>query len=209
MRFLLSVFLLSVFGGVAVGQADDSGDADTVGAIAAQLSGADVVRGEFVQKRFLHILSRPLISRGEFFYQRNLGARWQVTAPFPSVMYITPQGVSYRQQQSQPMAEQFGQLLLALLTMDTERLGNHFQMAAKPAAVNSDNWLLTLTPRSSRWRQVIDEIQVRGEKAISTIEIFESSGDRVLVEIGNIRYQPLLNDRELGELNRAVETLTQ
>ncbi|MGS2723234.1 LolA family protein [Porticoccus sp. GXU_MW_L64] len=174
--------------------------------ISQRLHRSEIVRGEFVQQRHLKILSRPLTSTGDFYHQQNLGARWRVLEPYPSTIHITAQGTVFSSEQSQPMAEDFGQLLLALLLIDSAQLSSHFQVKA---VISESHWDLALTPRSGPWQQAVTKILVTGDSAVRSIDIHEHGGDRTVVAIENVACEPLLNPAQKNEFLRAVNQPAQ
>ncbi|MDM3869850.1 outer membrane lipoprotein carrier protein LolA [Porticoccus sp. W117] len=201
LRVLVSGMLALLMCFSAVAQTAEEQSLATLQDISQRLHRSDTVRGEFVQHRYLKILSRPLTSTGDFYFQQNLGARWRVVQPYPSTIHITAEGKVFTSEQGQPMAEEFGQLLLALLLIDSEQLSHHFQV--KATTVDSQ-WSLTLTPHSDQWQQVVREISVNGDRAVRSIEIHENGGDRTVVSIDNVSHKPLLSDTEKSEFLQIV-----
>lgn len=181
-----------------IGWADDGMPTSSlIQSVSERLTVANVTRGEFTQERHLKALSRPLISQGNFVYHRQLGVRWAVIKPFASTMIVTPSGGFYQGKQAQPLTAGFGQLLLALLALDAEKLDQKFEVSGD---LKADEWQLIFKPRQSQWQQTITKIQMHGSKSVDQVEVFEASGDRVLLQFVNILYQPALSDQERREL---------
>lgn len=197
MRRCLIVTALFCLCGLSAWADDNESSRATLQRVSERLTVADVTRGAFTQEHHLNVLSRPLVSRGDFVYHRQLGVRWSVIEPFASTMVVAPTGVFYQGEQAQPFAKGFGQLLLTLMQLDVEQLARNFVASGDPGG---DEWKLVLKPRHDQWRQAITEIQLRGNQAINQVGVLEASGDKVLVTFTDIRYQPPLSDEERREL---------
>ncbi len=191
------IFLLCCFQGAAGWAVDNDKSALLLQAVSDRLAVAEVTRGKFIQLRHLKVLSRPLISRGNFVFHRQSGVRWAVIEPFPSVMIANASGVSWQGEQAQPLTAGFGQLLRALLTLDVEQLQRNFEISGDP---DGDEWRLVLTPRNQQWKKAIAEIQLRGSEYVSRVDVQEAKGDSVRVQFTEIRFQPLLSAQERREL---------
>ena len=100
-----------------------------------QLRAAPIVRGQFVQQKFLRSLPQPLTSRGDFTLAQDKGLLWKLTSPFAQDLRITPQGIAKRDEQGQWQAlpQQMGasretDIFLAVLAGDTRGLKENFDI---------------------------------------------------------------------------------
>jgi hypothetical protein len=62
----------------------------------ALINGAQVIRGQFVYKRFLSELPAPLESTGEYLFVKDLGIAWHTEQPFDSEFIVTAAGTTQR-----------------------------------------------------------------------------------------------------------------
>ncbi len=64
------------------------GWADTLVGIQDKAGEIKSVTANFIQEKHLKILSKPLISKGIFYYQPPQSLRWEYTSPFRSILLI-------------------------------------------------------------------------------------------------------------------------
>lgn len=153
--------------------------------LARQLADTRVLRGDFVQEKYLRGLPRPLRSDGRFVLARE-GLLWDLQQPLQRMYRISRQGVALWQddqwlmQGNQDAAARQSRLFLSVLQGDQQGLREEFDLQL--SGVEQD-WLLTLLPRSLLLKQVFQRIEVRGDQHVRSIELFESQGDRTLMRM--------------------------
>jgi len=151
-----------------------------------QMQQAPVVRGSFVQEKYIKGLAQPLQSRGTFSLLAGKGLLWNLSAPLEQSLRISAEGVAQRVMQEGkakwlPSAQgqsQQNALFLAVLRGDTKALQQQFALSLSGAA---DDWQLTLTPKSALLQQIFTQIQISGGELLSRIELFETSGERTRI----------------------------
>ncbi|MFY0479105.1 outer membrane lipoprotein carrier protein LolA [Achromobacter marplatensis] len=153
----------------------------------AQLRATPVVRGHFVQQKFLRSLPQPLTSRGDFTLAAGKGLLWLLRTPIAQDLRINANGISRRDESGawQALPQQTGsgrenRLFLSVLAGDTRGLQENFDLALTGKA---DAWQLLLTPRSALLRQIFDNIQINGGKLVDRIELRETQGDRSVLQM--------------------------
>ena len=153
----------------------------------AQLRATPVVRGHFVQQKFLRSLPQPLTSRGDFTLAAGKGLLWLLRTPIAQDLRINANGISRRDESGawQALPQQTGsgrenRLFLSVLAGDTSGLQENFDLALTGQA---DAWQLLLTPRSALLRQIFDTIQINGGKLVDRIELRETQGDRSVLQM--------------------------
>lgn len=165
-----------------------------------QLQANPVVRGQFVQQKFLRSLPQPLTSNGIFVLSAERGLLWELRVPLFQDLLIAPEGI-YRRGDGgkwQALPQQIGsgresRLFLAVLAGDTESLQDNFNMQVSGSA---GAWQLVLTPKSSLLKQIFQDIRINGGKLVDRIELRETQGDRTVMEMKNARADNKLNDDE-------------
>jgi hypothetical protein len=152
-----------------------------------QLRATPVVRGHFVQQKFLRSLPQPLTSRGDFTLAAGKGLLWLLRTPIAQDLRINANGISRRDESGawQALPQQTGsgrenRLFLSVLAGDTRGLQENFDLALTGQA---DAWQLLLTPRSALLRQIFDNIQINGGKLVDRIELRETQGDRSVLQM--------------------------
>lgn len=167
--------------------------------LAQQLEDMAVVRGEFVQEKFLRGLARPLRSEGRFVLARGHGLLWNLQQPLQREYRITGQGVALMQdgqwqlQGNQDAAARQSRLFLAVLQGDQQGLREEFELQLQGTA---EDWQLTLLPRSLLLKQVFTRIEVSGGHHVNRIELLEATGDRTLMQMLDVRQATQLQPDE-------------
>lgn len=170
----------------------------TLDELRAQLTAAQVVRGDFVQEKHLRSLPQPLVSRGDFVLAAGLGLLWELKTPIAQSLRITPRDVSRRLPQGgwQPVPNANGResrLFLALLAGDTEGLAQNFALDLQGDA---NDWRMTMTPNSAILRQIFTDIEIQGGALVRRIELREVQGDRTVLQLQNAQVGDSLSDDE-------------
>ncbi|WMD22889.1 outer membrane lipoprotein carrier protein LolA [Achromobacter seleniivolatilans] len=152
-----------------------------------QLRATPVVRGQFVQQKFLRSLPQPLTSRGDFTLASGQGLLWLLRTPIKQDLRINAKGISRRDETGawQSLPQQTGsgrenRLFLSVLAGDTTGLQENFDLALTGEA---NAWQLLLTPKSVLLRQIFDNIQINGGKLVDRIELRETQGDRSVLQM--------------------------
>ncbi|MDR7947879.1 outer membrane lipoprotein carrier protein LolA [Achromobacter aegrifaciens] len=165
-----------------------------------QLNGTPVVRGHFVQQKFLRSLPQPLTSRGDFTLAAGKGLLWLLRTPIAQDLRIDARGISRRDEagkwQALPQHSGAGRenrLFLSVLAGDTAGLRENFDLALTGDA---DAWQLLLTPRSVLLRQIFDNIQINGGKLVDRIELRETQGDRSVLQMTDAQAAQALTAEE-------------
>lgn len=152
-----------------------------------QLRATPVVRGHFVQQKFLRSLPQPLTSRGDFTLAAGRGLLWLLRSPIAQDLRISADGIARRGPDGawQALPQHAGagrenRLFLAVLAGDTRGLRENFDLTLTGAA---DAWQLVLLPRSALLRQIFENIQINGGKLVDRIELREVQGDRSVLQM--------------------------
>lgn len=167
--------------------------------LAQQLATADVVRGEFVQEKFLRSLAFPLRSRGQFVLAKQQGLLWKVQQPFAQTYRIDAQGVSlltengWQSQPGQNVAARQSRLFLAVLQGDQRALEVDFTLQLQG---NAQQWQLNLRPKALFLQQVFEVIEIHGGVLVERIELHEAQGDRTVMRMLNSQVDSVLLDDE-------------
>ncbi|WP_232338145.1 LolA family protein [Bordetella flabilis] len=171
----------------------------------AQLREAPVVRGQFVQQKFLRSLPQPLTSNGLFTLSANNGLLWELRAPLHQDLLLTPSAMFRRDDGGkwQALPQSIGsaretRMFLTVLGGDTQALQDNFDMALSGSA---GDWQLVMTPKSALLKQIFTDIRISGGKLVQRIELRETQGDRTVMEMKNARADTKLNEDESRDFN--------
>lgn len=165
---------------------------------AAELSSAQVLRGQFVQRRYLSGLPRPLVSSGEFLLARDAGILWETRAPFASEFVLADSGMILRDGVSQSRVKSTDQpalravleLFLAIFALDVARLEVSFDLYGE---ASGEHWRLGLKPKQARMAEVFTRAVVSGSRHVERVELEAPNGDRTEIGLADVvvRPQPL------------------
>lgn len=164
-----------------------SAQAFDLNALQQQLRATPIVRGQFVQQKFLRSLPQPLTSRGDFTLAAGKGLLWLLRTPIAQDLRINADGIARRDESGawQALPQRTGagrenQLFLSVLAGDTRGLEENFDLALTGEATA---WKLTLTPRSALLKQIFSTIQIDGGALVDHIELRETQGDRSVLQM--------------------------
>jgi hypothetical protein len=154
--------------------------------LSKQLSQHRLVRGPFIQEKYLRGLPQPLISSGEFILASDDGLLWQLRKPLSQDYRINAKGIAQRSQNgwkaqaANTVAAQQSRLFLDVLKGNPGALAQDFDLQLSGHATA---WKLRLLPRSALIKQVFSGIEISGGALVERIELQEAQGDRSLLRM--------------------------
>ncbi len=154
--------------------------------LAGKFAAQTNLKGEFVQEKFLSVLTKPLRSRG--FFSVSAGAfDWRITHPF-SVSYHYADGELYKQTEDSrelvepaddPMLYGFFVFFSSIFDMSQAELQKMFELYFTHT---DDGWVLGLLPRDDLLKRSMQSIVVEGHE-ISGVEEDAPMADDVMTVI--------------------------
>ncbi len=159
---------------------------DLLSTLSARAEKLDSMAGTFTQEYKISVLPLPLISKGEFLYQRQTGMVWTTLEPVQSRLTINRDGIymddagSDKPALSQP---QLGETLLALFSGDVQTLTSLFEIKATGSV---DDWQLHLVPRNALVAAQIDAIDISGREVVQSVTIADASGDNTRIRFTTV-----------------------
>ncbi len=201
-----AIFLCAVIGLMApvAGAA-----AESVSDIQQRLLKSDMLRAEFFQEKNLRVLSRPLESHGKLLFKAGTGVLWQIEDPYAAIILMKSDEIiewdsagEMRRTAtgSNPVFRAFGEIILAILSGDTELLGQHFELT--PIAADK-GWQLRLQPKSTELSAVVSSILVFGDRFVEEVRISETKGDTTKLQFSEFSVGPFeLNEIEKSHLGQ-------
>lgn len=146
-----------------------------------QLKLADKQTGYFEQKKFLKILNRPFISKGEYTYTADQGLTWKTQFPINNTLVINRQGVFKLVAESELEAvtkeATASALMLSLFSADFDQLQKDFD-------IHFDNNVVQLTATNEAIQKVIHTIELTlFEQQIRAVKITEENGNRTEINL--------------------------
>jgi hypothetical protein len=160
--------------------------------ITRDLARATVLTGSFTQRRVLHEIPRPLVSKGEFLLARELGVQWRTREPFDSELVLTRDGMTMRAEsaetvelstQDQPGVRAAAEIVFALFALDLETLEHRFLLFA---AGTPGQWQIGLRPRDAVTAAVFRQAVISGSRQVERVVLEDAAGDRTEVHLSDV-----------------------
>jgi outer membrane lipoprotein-sorting protein len=163
-------------------------------ATAHSLESAKVVRGHFVQRRYLADLAQPLQSTGSFLFARQAGIEWHTEQPFDSQFLLTDSGITQRdeggvslriQASEQPALAVVSRVFFALFALDIDALSHDFELFGE---ARGTGWVLGLKPRAEALGSVFRHAVVSGGASVDRVVLEDGNGDRSEIDLREVTY---------------------
>ena len=159
---------------------------------ASALASARVVRGKFVQRRYLAGLAKPLESSGSFLFAREAGIEWHTEKPFDSQFLLTDTRITQRdaggvsleiQASDQPALAVVARVFFALFALDVDSLSQDFELYGQGGDAG---WQLGLKPRAEALGSMFRQALVEGSGAVKRVTLEDGNGDRSEIDFRDV-----------------------
>ena len=152
------------------------------------------VRADFVQKKVMKILSRPLVSAGRFYFAAPDSLRWEYTKPLRSVVlsyrgntrrFIFSGGTMI--EDKTPGVQAMNIVLGEIAGWMSGRFEDPTFKAAVREAGDAD--LITLTPAKKDMSGMIEKIEIfvsSATAAVKKVKIIESADSSTVIDFKNV-----------------------
>jgi len=160
-----------------------------IGQLMAGLAAHQGGRAKFVEKKYIALLDKPVISTGEMRYVAPDRLEKRTLTPKPETLVLDKDKVSIEREQqkltislaNQPEALAFVDSIRGTLSGNRTALEKSY---ALHLAGTADKWVLTLLPSDQRIAAVILRIVVNGSRnQVLGIEYLQADGDRSVLSI--------------------------
>ena len=171
-------------------------------AASANLAAKPIIKGNFVQEKFLKNFNRSLVSSGNYIIAVEQGMVWDTLKPFPSTMILgkdfimqsRPDGrKSVLSAQGNETFTQMADVISSVFSGQIQKLLENFEVYFLGSAYD---WNMGLLPRDSILASFVVKIAMSGDAAIRSIRMFEENGDIITYSLSNPVYPAVLNDYE-------------
>lgn len=204
MKRLLTLLLISGAAHAAPSPRAPSRDDAAVASIQKQLAPFATLHGRFTQTKRIRVLSRPLVSSGDFVLVKERGLLWRTTEPIAAAVRITPGGIAQLKDgkttvlvsaKDQPGVSAVGKVLFAIFSLDLGRFREHFafRSAAAPAG---KPWTAVLAPTDAGLATFVRSIELTGERTLEGLTLVEANGDVTSIRFADTRATPLTPQEE-------------
>lgn len=157
----------------------------------------DTMVADFTERKDLNLLAEPLVSRGEFFFNRPNQVRWEYTEPEHKVFVITEKRyIAYypaaKRAEEVQIKKFIGKRLFRFLGVgqSIEDLAKYYEFHLGESNDLPDTYLLVLTPRKKRIRESVAFMKIWVDAKTflpRQVAYEEKDGDSTLLTFHNLR----------------------
>ena len=167
----------------------------TLSDLKGRLREPKTLSADFVQRRELKGIKRPLVSRGRVVLERGRGVLWDQASPFLQRMTVTPGRVRIELEGrksaeeipvTDPKAKAFAGLVEGVLAGDTAQLEAHFKVESV-RALPGDRWAMALLPREAMLSRAFSRIEITGGSVVESLALASPAGEKTTIEFHNIK----------------------
>jgi outer membrane lipoprotein-sorting protein len=160
-----------------------------VAQLMAELAKTREARAKFVEKRYLAVLDKPVVSNGELAYSAPDKLEKRTISPKPEVLQLNGDTLTLErdkrklsiQLSNQPEALAFVDSIRGTLSGNRTALEKHYAIRLNGTA---DKWTLTLLPSDQKIATLLRRITINGKKnLVYSIEYQQADGDRAVMTI--------------------------
>jgi outer membrane lipoprotein-sorting protein len=146
-------------------------------------------RAKFVEKKYISLLDKPVVSTGEMTYVAPDRLEKRTLTPKPEILLLDKEMLSIERDKqkltinlgNQPEALAFIDSIRGTLTGTRAALERNYLLHL---AGNADKWVLTLLPSEPKIAALVLKITVSGSRnQIRSIEYLQADGDRSVMSI--------------------------
>ncbi|WP_162628176.1 LolA family protein [Arcticibacterium luteifluviistationis] len=161
----------------------------------------NTIESDFIQEKYLSVLSEKIESKGSFFFKKQNELRWEYTSPFKYIivltggkMYIKNDGkVSRYNVNSNKMFKGINDMMMSVVN------GNLFENPEYQVKYYSSSsaYLLELTPVNSTTQKFLKTIQMKVDKLsyeIENVRMTEPGGDYTNIKFINRKNNVPISD---------------
>lgn len=143
----------------------------------------NIAGGKFTQQKFFKVLSHPIVSNGELFFDKELGVYWQTEKPIESLLILNEDGL-HTANKDQNLTKINGSGALSNLLMNT-MVGN-IETLKKSFYIQKGKkgQCFFLKPLTKELDTIIEIIELCvKDKLVNKLMLIELSGNKTLIEL--------------------------
>ncbi len=160
------------------------------------------LQSPFTQEKHLKILTKPLISKGSFYYRAPDNLRWEYHSPIRNALLMYQGNITRYAEQNGKIVQESGQRLEALrIVMEriAQWMSGSFEndTTFKATLIKDDPPCIELTPKEDGLAKMIARVRLTLAKqpgVIERIEIIESEQARTVLIFTAPKVNPKLSD---------------
>jgi len=175
--------------------------ADEFARLRKDSAGISTISADFVQKKFMKILSKPLVSEGKFYYAAPDSIRWEYTKPIRSVV-ISGKGNTKRYIASggKLIEDKTGGAQAMKIVLDEVAGWMSGKFDSNPSFTatlkEGSSPLITLTPVGKSMSGMIEKIEItisRKDMSVKSVRIIESASAETRID-----FHPVVINKDIN-----------
>jgi outer membrane lipoprotein-sorting protein len=200
-RNILSAFAIVLAGFLFMGWADSWEQ------LREQAGQVETISAGFIQEKHLRILTKPLVSKGIFYYQAPRSLRWEYKSPVRSILLMHQGKIRRYIEGGKGLTEDSGaglQAMQSVLQEITMWLKGDFGSNPMFSASLKMEGKIVLTPRDKAFASIIKRIElVLSDRpgVIKSVTIYEGKDSFTKIEFQNVRVNDPLKDSLFQEIS--------
>ena len=152
----------------------------------------------FSQQRKIAILSKPLLSEGQFLYRENAGICWAINKPFPATLVLTESSIIQKSDDGSeqiidasknPMIAELTGLFTSIFAGDSQKILSAFDvylLQGQPSLMPKAGWMLGMKPKADLMVGIPSEIRLLGKENLRWAWFSNKAGDQTLIEFADV-----------------------
>lgn len=201
------LFLFIILLGIGTMQVNAAGmtsqqKTEAIAKINAAASGLKSMSCNFVQTKYLSLLSDKMVSEGKMYYRQSDKLRWEYTSPYTYLFIFNGSKVYVGGKSRKDVIDtntnkifkEVARIMMNTVTGKALSNSSDFSVGIDSAA---NTWIVTLVPKKKDIKQMFTKIVLTFTKSntmISEINIYEKNGDRTNIKLNNIAVNTTLNE---------------
>jgi outer membrane lipoprotein-sorting protein len=161
------------------------------------------ITADFTQLKYLKILSKPLVSKGHFYFQPPDSVRWEYVSPVRSILMMSKKSVKRYTMSSRGFIEDASgsiqpiQFVLEEISRWSRGQFNENEHFTAILQIKTDTKIV-LSPRDKIFSDIISRIVITlasdREGVIKSVKIYENGENYTLFEFSNVQINGKINE---------------
>lgn len=200
-RNIISAFAIVLAGFLFMGWADNWEQ------LREQAGQVETICAGFIQEKHLRILTKPLVSKGIFYYQAPRSLRWEYESPVRSILLMHQGKIRRYVEGNNGLTEDSSaglQAMLSVLQEITRWLKGDFDNNPMFSASLNREGKIVLTPKEEAFASIIKRIElILSDRpgVIESVTIYEGKDSFTKIEFQNIRVNDPLKESLFQEIS--------
>lgn len=206
MKTTIKLFLVLVVGlcslqAMAAGMTTQQ-KSEAIAKINNAASGLKSMSCNFVQTKYLSLLSDKMVSEGKMYYRQSDKLRWEYTSPYSYLFIFNGSKVYVGGKNRKDVIDtntnkvfkEVARIMMSTVTGKALSNSTDFNVDIE---TSGNNWTVTLVPKKKDIKQMFTKIVLtftKSDTMISEINIYEKNGDRTNIKLKDITTNTSLNE---------------